>query len=52
MFSFNSAIARVLKTFIPNGAESSAICTECGGTNVIYEEGCLMCKDCGNSKCG
>jgi len=30
---------------------SSAACPECGGI-VYYEEGCITCHSCGNSKCG
>jgi ribonucleoside-diphosphate reductase alpha chain len=29
-----------------------AICGECGSKNVTYQEGCLICPDCGTSKCG
>lgn len=50
--SFNKAIARVLKKYIPDGAKSTVSCQDCGGTNVIFEEGCNKCKDCGSSKCG
>lgn len=56
MFSFNSAIAKVLKKYIPDGTKSSAKCTnpDCSGdrTNVIFEEGCYKCLDCGSSACG
>lgn len=27
-------------------------CPECHGTNLKNESGCLVCKDCGHSKCG
>ena len=27
-------------------------CPECHGSNVKNESGCVVCKDCGNSKCG
>ena len=52
MFSFNSAIARILKKYIPDGESSTVTCNECGSKNVVFEEGCQVCKDCGNSKCG
>lgn len=56
IFAFNSAIARVLKGYIPDGAKSAASCQnpECtgDGTNVIYEEGCHKCLDCGSGACG
>jgi len=56
LFAFNYAIARVLKRYIPNGPQSSAKChnEDCtgDGTNVIYEEGCHKCLDCGSGACG
>ena len=50
--SFNKAISRVLKKYIPDGAKSTISCNDCGSTNVIFEEGCSSCKSCGSSKCG
>lgn len=51
--SFSKAIARTLKKYIDEKKMvSRAACTECGSNNVVFEEGCLMCKDCGSSKCG
>ena len=52
LFSFTKGLARVLKKYIPDGAKSTVTCQDCGGTNVIFEEGCNKCKDCGSSKCG
>lgn len=50
--SFNKAISRVLKKYIPDGAKSTVSCNDCDSTNVIFEEGCNKCLDCGSSKCG
>lgn len=50
--SYSKAISRVLKKYIPDGSTSTMKCEDCGGTNVIFEEGCNKCKDCGSSKCG
>jgi ribonucleoside-diphosphate reductase alpha chain len=51
--SFSKAIARTLKKYIDEKKMvSRAACTECGSSNLVFEEGCLMCKDCGSSKCG
>ena len=52
MFSFTKGIARVLKKYIPDGVKSSAKCLDCGSDNVVFEEGCNKCRDCGSSKCG
>jgi ribonucleoside-diphosphate reductase alpha chain len=52
MFNFIKGLARVLKKYIKEGAKSTEECSECGSNNLIYQEGCLSCKDCGSSKCG
>jgi ribonucleoside-diphosphate reductase alpha chain len=54
MFSFARSIARVLKHYVPDGtkATGSKTCGECNSTNLIYQDGCVSCSDCGNSKCG
>jgi len=50
--SFVRVLARVLKGYIPDGTESTLKCNDCGGHNVVFQEGCATCKDCGSSKCG
>lgn len=51
--SWKAGVARALKKYIPDGTVAEgAICGECGSHNVIYQEGCLTCPDCGSSKCG
>ena len=54
VFDFNKVISRVLKKYIKNGQKvrSSLRCSECHSTNVIYQDGCPLCRDCGNYKCG
>lgn len=55
MQSFSRVIARVLKGYIPDGTKSTSDknCQSCGATDgLVYQEGCLTCKSCGNSKCG
>ena len=52
LFSFTKGLARVLKKYIPDGSKSTVSCNDCGSTNVIFEEGCNKCLDCGSSKCG
>lgn len=54
MQSFSSAVARVLKNYIPDGTKSSADkkCSECGAEDaLVYKEGCVTCVSCGWSKC-
>jgi len=51
--TWKNGVARALKKYIPNGtAAEDAKCEGCGSSNVIYQEGCLICQDCGSSKCG
>lgn len=52
LFSFTKGLARTLKKYIPDGVKSTVSCQDCGSTNVIFEEGCNKCLDCGSSKCG
>ena len=54
MFSFARCIARVLKQYVPDGTKVSSqkTCTDCNSTNLIYQDGCATCGDCGYSKCG
>ncbi len=48
---FSKVIARILKKYIADGEKSSEKCPVCGNT-LVFEEGCLNCKNCGHSKCG
>ncbi len=51
--SWKAGVARALKKYVPDGTVAEgAVCGECGSKNVIYREGCLICPDCGTSKCG
>ena len=48
--SFGKAISRVLKRYIPEGSKASSLCDKCGSV-LVYEGGCAICKECGDSKC-
>jgi ribonucleoside-diphosphate reductase alpha chain len=50
--NWKNGVERALKKYIPNGTKAKGKCTECHSENLVYEEGCLICKDCGSSKCG
>ncbi|WP_109672197.1 adenosylcobalamin-dependent ribonucleoside-diphosphate reductase [Dyadobacter jejuensis] len=51
--TWKNGVARALKRYVPDGTEvSKQKCQNCQSTNLMYQEGCLTCKDCGSSKCG
>jgi len=52
--TWKNGVERALKRYIPNGTKpkSGTKCSECGAESLIYQEGCLICQDCGHSKCG
>ncbi|MGV6845630.1 MAG: adenosylcobalamin-dependent ribonucleoside-diphosphate reductase [Lutibacter sp.] len=52
--TWKNGIARTLKQFVEDGTQAvDKKCPECGDPDgLIYEEGCLKCKNCGHSKCG
>lgn len=52
--TWKAGVERALKKYIPDGtkAKSNQRCTECGSNNLVYQEGCLICTNCGSSKCG
>ncbi len=47
-------VERALKKYIPDGTKAAhgQKCMQCNSTNLVYQEGCLICQDCGHSKCG
>jgi ribonucleoside-diphosphate reductase alpha chain len=52
--TWKNGVERALKKFIPDGTKAAErACPKCNDTNgLIYQEGCLVCKTCGYSKCG
>ncbi len=50
--SWKNGVERALKKYIPDGTKAKGKCEECGSANLVYQEGCLICQDCGSSKCG
>lgn len=52
--TWKTGVERALKKFIPDGTKAvDRKCNECGSPDgLIYEEGCIKCKNCGSSKCG
>ncbi len=54
LFSFSKVIARCLKKYITDGTKASNGVLEacCDSPNVVYQEGCATCLNCGMAKCG
>jgi ribonucleoside-diphosphate reductase alpha chain len=51
--TWKNGVARALKKYVADGvAAKGQKCSNCKSTNLIYQEGCLTCTDCGSSKCG
>ena len=51
--TWKNGVARALKRFVEDGTMAKGQkCDNCNSTNLIYQEGCLTCTDCGSSKCG
>ncbi|RXP46582.1 adenosylcobalamin-dependent ribonucleoside-diphosphate reductase [Lutibacter sp. HS1-25] len=52
--TWKNGIARTLKQFVLDGTQAAdKKCNVCGDPEgLIYEEGCLKCKNCGDTKCG
>ena len=53
LHTWKNGVVRALKKFIPDGTKAQGrICKTCKQESVIYQEGCLICTNCGESKCG
>ncbi|WP_299778680.1 adenosylcobalamin-dependent ribonucleoside-diphosphate reductase [uncultured Formosa sp.] len=51
--TWKNGVVRALKRFVADGTQVKGhTCSNCNSENLIYQEGCLTCKDCGSSKCG
>ena len=51
--TWKNGVERALKKYISDGTEAKGQkCPNCGHETLIYQEGCLICKHCGASRCG
>jgi ribonucleoside-diphosphate reductase alpha chain len=52
--TWRNGVERALKRYIPDGTKvkKGAKCQDCGSHNIVYQEGCLLCTNCGSTKCG
>lgn len=50
--NWKNGVVRALRQFIPNGTKPSHnACPKCKTDGLVYQEGCLHCKNCGHSEC-
>ena len=52
--TWKNGVVRALKKFVPDGTlDKKHTCPSCDAEgSLMYKEGCLVCKECGYSKCG
>lgn len=51
--TWKMGVERALKKYLTNGtAATGQKCPNCGEETLVYQEGCLLCTNCGTSKCG
>jgi ribonucleoside-diphosphate reductase alpha chain len=47
----NMVLGRLLRKYMKKKNQNSEACPQCGSNNLIYEDGCKRCGDCGWSGC-
>ena len=51
--TWKNGVERALKKYVTNGTSAEGQkCPNCGNETLVYQEGCLICKTCGTSRCG
>jgi len=51
--TWKNGVERALKKYVIDGTKADGQrCPNCGNETLVYQEGCLICKTCGNSRCG
>ena len=51
--TWKNGVVRALKRYIQDGtAAQGQKCEQCQSENLVFQEGCLTCQDCGSSRCG
>ena len=51
--TWKNGVERALKKYLPNGMKAKGQkCPNCGLETLVYQEGCLICTNCGASRCG
>lgn len=51
--TWKNGVERALRKYVTSGERATGQkCPSCGAEDLVYQEGCLICQSCGNSKCG
>lgn len=51
--TWKNGVERALKKYVTDGTAATGLkCPQCGQETLVYQEGCLICKNCGSSRCG
>ena len=51
--TWKNGVERALKKYVTDGTSAEGQkCPNCGNETIVYQEGCLICKTCGTSRCG
>ena len=51
--TWKNGVERALKNYVKDGTQATGVkCPNCGHESLVYQEGCLICKECGASRCG
>ena len=51
--TWKNGVERALKKYVTDGTSAEGQkCPNCGNETLVYQEGCLICKTCGTSRCG
>ncbi len=50
--SWKAGVERALKQYITDGTKCKGTCKACGHESLAYQDGCLICMNCGDSRCG
>lgn len=51
--TWKNGVERALKKYVIDGTSAEGQkCPNCGNETLVYQEGCLICKTCGTSRCG
>ena len=49
--TWKNGVTRTIKRYIKDGEKAKGICQNCGSEHLEFKEGCMVCMNCGSSKC-